>query len=126
MQVTHSNDGGMTWSIAKDDQLPNPGAGFDMATLASGAWIMAYNHTEEGRYDLTIAISEDDGATWKYKRQLEHDTRGEKATSSHYPAVIQGKDGRIHVVYSYHHRDRDGGPHKTIKYASFPESWVKE
>lgn len=126
MQVTHSNDGGMTWSIAKDDNLPNPGAGFDMTNLHSEEWAIVYNHTEDGRHDLTIAISDDDGTSWKWSRQIEFDDRKDKATSSHYPAIIQGKNGMIHIIYSYHHKDRDGGPHKTIKYASFPVSWVKE
>jgi hypothetical protein len=86
---------------------------------------MVYNHTEEGRHNLTGAISDDEGKTWRWKKSLENDERGEKATRSHYPAVIQGKDGRIHTVYSYHYTDQDGGPHKTIKYAAFPVSWVK-
>lgn len=126
MQRTESKDRGLTWSIAKDTNLPNPGAGFDMVTLYNGEWLIVYNDTEDGRHNLTVAISDDDGKTWAWKKQLEHDERGEEATSSHYPAVIQGKDGRIHTVYSYHHNDQNGGPHKTIKYASFPISWVKE
>ena len=126
MQLTTSLDGGFTWSIAKDTDIPNSGAGFDMTTLNTGEWIMVYNETEEGRHDLTVAISEDEGETWKWKKKLELDERGELATSSHYPAIIQGENGMVHTVYSYHHKDRDGGPHKTIKYASFPVSWVKE
>ncbi|MCG8308400.1 MAG: exo-alpha-sialidase [Cytophagales bacterium] len=126
MQLTKSFDGGLSWTIAKDDLLPNPGAGFDMTNLASGEWLIVYNHAEEGRHDLTVALSDDDGESWKWKKQLEFDDRGHKATASHYPAIIQGANGMIHVVYSFHHRDREGGPHKTIKYASFPASWVKD
>ena len=126
MQLTKSHDGGMSWSIAKDDILPNPGAGFDMTNLQSDEWAIVYNHTESGRHDLTIAISDDDGESWKWKKQIEFDDRGKEATASHYPAIILGADGIVHVVYSYHHKDKSGGPHKTIKYASFPVSWVKE
>lgn len=126
IQRTESTDRGLTWTIAKDTNLPNPGAGFDMVTLDNGEWLIVYNDTEEGRHDLTVALSDDEGKTWAWEKHLEHDERGEQATASHYPAVIQGKDGRIHTVYSYHHNDRDGGPHKTIKYASFPVSWMKE
>ena len=60
------------------------------------------------------------------KKKIELDDREEKATSSHYPAVIQGKNDKIHIVYSYHFNDKDGAPHKTIKYVTFPVSWVKE
>ncbi len=127
MQVTHSTDGGMSWSIAKDTDIPNSGAGFDMTNLQSGEWIMVYNDTEEGRYDLTVAISDNDGKSWKWKRQIEHDSRGlEEGTASHYPAIIQGANGLVHVIYSFHHKDRKGKPDKTIKYASFPVSSVKE
>ncbi len=127
MQRTNSLDGGISWSIAKDTDIPNPGAGFDMTNLSSGEWVMVYNDLEDGRYDLTVAISDNDGASWKWKKQIEHDDRGiEKGTSSHYPAIIQGANGIIHVVYSYHHKDRDGAPDKTIMYASFPVSWIKE
>ena len=126
MQKTVSTDGGYTWSIAKDTEIPNPGAGFDIVTLATGEWLMVYNETEEGRHDLTAALSNDEGASWQWKKRIEFDDRGEKATASHYPAVVQGKNGLVHVVYSFHHKDRDGGPHKTIKYASFSVDWLKQ
>jgi predicted neuraminidase len=125
MQLTKSLDKGNTWSIAKDTDIPNPGAGFDMVTLASGEWAMVYNETEEGRHDLTLAISDDEGKSWKWKKKIELDERGEQATASHYPSIIQAADGTIHIVYSFHHKDRNGGPHNTIKYAKLPLSWIK-
>lgn len=123
MQRTESHDRGMTWSIAKDDILPNPGAGFDMVTLPNGEWLMVFNDTEVERFNLTVAISDDEGQSWKWKRSIENDTRTKDATSSHYPSIIVGANGTIHVVYSYH-RD-DVKPGKTIKYVSFPVDWVK-
>lgn len=126
MQLTTSVDNGNTWSIAKDIEIPNSGAGFDMVTLASGEWAMVYNETEKGRHDLTLAISDDEGKSWKWKKKVELDERGDKATASHYPSIIEGKDGDLHIVYSFHHKDRDGGPHKTIKYAKVSLDWVKQ
>lgn len=124
MQRTESRDRGLTWTIAKDDLLPNPGSGFDMVTAQNGEWIIVFNDQEDGRYNLTVAVSEDEGKSWKWKKNLEHDARLENPTSSHYPSVIQGNDGKIHVVYSFHRKDRQPG--RTIKYASFPVSWIKE
>lgn len=124
MQRTDSHDNGSTWSIAKDDLLPNPGAGFDAVTLPTGEWLIVFNDTEDGRHNLSAAISDDEGLSWKWKRAIENDTRSEDATSSHYPAVIVGADGRIHVTYSYH-RD-DIAPGKTIKYCSFTTDWLKD
>ena len=123
---SESSDGGFTWSMVTDSKLPNPGAGTDAVTLANGHWAIIYNDTDRGRHSLAVSISDDDGKTWKWTKHLELDDRGDKATSSHYPAIIQGRDGLLHTVYSYHHNDRNGGPHKTIKYAKFPESWITE
>jgi len=123
MQRTESHDKGLTWGIPKDDILPNPGAGFDMVTLSTGEWLIVFNDTEDGRHNLSVAISDDEGKTWKWKKSIENDTRGEKATRSHYPAVIVSADGRIHVSYSYHRNDIKPG--KSVKCVSFPVSWVK-
>jgi len=126
LHVSHSTDDGATWSTVKDSQLPNPGAGADVVTLANGHWVLANNDTEDGRHSLAISLSTDGGETWSYTRHLELDSRGSRATRSHYPSIIQGRDGSLHIVYSYHHNDRDGAPHKTIKYARFTEGWIKE
>lgn len=123
MQRTESHDRGLTWSIPKDDILPNPGAGFDVVTIASGEWVMVFNDTEKGRHNLSVAVSDDDGKTWAPKKIIENDIRTENATSSHYPSIIAGYDGRLHVTYSYH-RD-DVKPGKSVKYASFSLSWLK-
>lgn len=125
LHVSHSTDGGRSWSTVKDSQLPNPGSGADVVTLDNGHWVMAYNDTEDGRHSLAVSLSTDHGKTWPHTRHIERDTRGDRATRSHYPSIIQGRDGTLHVVYSYHHNDRDQGPNKTIKYATFTESWIK-
>ncbi len=123
MQRTESRDRGLSWSTPKDDILPNPGAGFDLVTLKTGEWVMVYNDTEHGRHNLTVALSDDDGTSWNWKRAIENDERDKKPTSSHYPSVIQGQDGRLHVSYSFHRNDIQPG--RTIKYVSFPLSWLK-
>lgn len=125
MQKTISKDRGATWTIAKDSNLPNPGAGFDIVTLTSGEWLIVYNDTEEGRHSLAVSISEDEGQSWRWTRHLERDERSDDATRSHYPAVIQGADGHLHVTYSYHRNDQPNAA-KSIKHISFSPDWVKE
>ena len=122
MQRTESRDKGLTWTIAKDDTLPNPGAGFDVVTLTTGEWVMVFNDTEEGRHNLSVAMSDDDGKTWKWKKSIENDL-SEKPTSSHYPAIIADSQNRIYITYSYHRNDIKPG--RTIKYVSFPVSYLK-
>jgi len=93
-------------------------------TLDNGEWLIAFNDQESGRFDLTVAISDDEGKSWKWKKRIEHDLRKEQPASSHYPSVIAGDHGQIHLIYSFHRNDIHPG--KTIKYATFPAGWVKE
>ena len=126
LHISSSKDKGFTWSPVRDSELPNPGSGADLVTLRNGHWVLAYNDTKDGRHSLAISISTNEGRTWQYTRHLERDTRARDiATRSHYPSIIQGHDGTIHVVYSFHHSNRSGGPSKTVKYVQFNETWGK-
>lgn len=123
IQYTESKDNGLSWSIAKDTELPNSGAGFDMLTQKNGNWLLVYNDSETNRSNLSVAVSDNEGKTWKWKRLLENDERQENASRFHYPAVINAKDGTFHTVYSYHRNDTTHG--KTIKYVNFSTDWIK-
>ncbi|MBW7989160.1 MAG: neuraminidase (sialidase)-like protein [Planctomycetes bacterium] len=127
LHMSTSRDGGITWSSVRDSELPNPGSGADIVTLRNGHWILAYNDTEDGRHSLAVSISTDEGKSWEYTRHLERDIRGKDlGTSSGYPSIIQGLDDTLHVVYSYHHKDRRSAPNKTIKYVQFNEEWIRQ
>jgi len=127
LMFSESKDRGKTWSIVQDSQLPNEGSGADIVTLENGHWVLAYNDTENGRNSLAISISTDEGKTWSFTRHLELDERDLTiATQSSYPSIIEGKEGIIHVIYSYHRRDMNGKPNETIKYARINEEWVME
>ena len=127
LHISTSKDRGLTWSPVRDSELPNPGAGADIVTLRNGHWVLAYNDTENGRHSLAVSISTNEGKTWEHTRHLELDARGRNvATSSAYPSIIQGRNDTLHVVYSYHHNDKKGAPHKTIKYVQFNEAWIEQ
>jgi predicted neuraminidase len=117
IRASSSHDDGLTWGPVSATDLPNPGAGIDGVRLANGHWLMIYNDTTDERNSLAVSLSEDEGKSWKWTRHLEHHADG----SYHYPAIIQGRDGTIHAVYSYF---VDGG--KSMKHAAFNEAWVKE
>ena len=114
--MSRSTDDGSTWSSAEDSELPNPGTSVEAIALRSGNWIIAYNDLESGRHSLAVSMSDDEGATWKWKRTLE----AQEKCQFHYPSVIQAKDGSIHVTYSYF---VPAG--KSIKHAHFDEAWIK-
>ncbi len=117
IRVAESGDDGISWGPVGVSELPNPGSGLDGVRLANGHWLLVYNDTTSGRRSLAVSLSDDEGKTWKWTRHLEHHESG----SYHYPAVIQGRDGTIHVVYSYFVA---GG--KSMKHAAFREAWVVE
>jgi len=115
VRVSESSDDGETWGPVGVCDLPNPGAGVDGIRLASGKWLLVYNDTTQGRNRLAVSLSSDEGRTWSVTRHLEDQPTG----SYHYPAVTQGSDGTIHVIYSYF---VEGG--KSMKHAAFDEAWV--
>ena len=120
--TSQSTDDGISWSPVVLSQLPNPGSGIDAVRLANGHWVMAYNDTTDHRKSLAVALSDDEGRTWKWNRHLEHD-ESDRYGKFHYPAVIQSRDGKIHVVYS--HFVRDGQHRRSMKHAAFNEVWLK-
>ncbi len=126
LMISSSTDDGLTWSNVRDSQLPNEGSGADIVTLKNGHWVLAYNDTEKGRNSLAVSLSADEGKHWSSTRHLELDNRDLKiATKSSYPSVIEGKNGIIHVIYSFHRNDRNGLPNETIKYARIDENWIR-
>lgn len=115
IRMAESKDEGETWGPVGVADLPNPGSGVDGVRLSNGKWLLVYNDTQEGRNRLAVSLSMDEGRTWTVTRHLEDAPSG----SYHYPAVIQGTDGKIHAVYSYF---VEGG--KSMKVASFDEAWL--
>jgi predicted neuraminidase len=115
IRVCESSDEGLTWGAVGASELLNPGSGVDGVRLENGHWLLVYNDSTSGRNSLAVSISHDEGRTWSLTRHLESEPSG----SFHYPAVIQARDGTIHVVYSYFVADG-----KSMKHAAFPEDWV--
>jgi predicted neuraminidase len=116
IRVAESEDDGLHWGPVGQIELPNPGSGLDAVRLANGHWVLVYNDSTTNRSRLAVSLSEDEGAQWRWTRHLEDHTDG----SYHYPAIIQGKDGRIHVVYSYFVEQG-----KSMKHAALNEAWIR-
>ena len=90
-----SDDGGESWGPMTATTLPNPSAGIDSVRLADGRFLLVYNPTPSGRARLAVAVSRD-GKSWRDAVTLE-DAPGEYS----YPAMIQSRDGRVHVTYTW-------------------------
>jgi predicted neuraminidase len=117
--MSTSQDNGESWSFAVDTDIPNPGSSVEVIKLKDGRWLMVFNDTEEGRHSLAAALSDDQGATWKWKRHIALVEKRKKSFA--YPSVIQSQDGKIHVTYSYADHDDN-----TIKHVVFDANWIME
>lgn len=117
-----SKDGGKSWSPLSAIDLPNPNSGTDAVTLADGRQLMVYNHSAHSharagkglRYPINVAIS-DDGVAWRKVLTLESAPLG---AGYAYPAVIQARDGRVHITYTW---DRKRIRHIVLDPARLPK-----
>lgn len=114
--VTTSKDNGKTWSPLTPSTLPNNNSGIDGTTLADGRQLLVYNHvlppagkTKGERSPLNVSVSPD-GLNWLASLVLEDDHTGQYS----YPSVIQSKDGKVHIVYTWYR--------KKIKYVELDPS----
>jgi predicted neuraminidase len=77
------------------------------------------------RAPLTIAVSEDEGQTWPYMRDLEtgdgycltNNSKEGLNREFSYPSIKQTSDGMIHITYTYFRQ--------FIKYVCITEDWVR-
>lgn len=100
---TWSKDMGETWTSVTATSLPNNNSGIDAVTCSNGLHLLVYNPITKGRNKLSLAGSYD-GKIWEDLMILENQTEGEFS----YPAIIQSRDGTIHITYTYNRN--------TIKY----------
>lgn len=77
------------------------------------------------RSPMTLAISEDEGKTWPYIRDLEvgdgycmtNNSMEQLNREYSYPSIKQGDDGLLHITYTYFRQ--------YIKYVRVPEEWAR-
>ncbi len=93
-----SDDRGSTWTPIFPTLLPNPNSGIDGTALSDGRLLLVYNRSRKQRTPLNIAVSRD-GVSWHEITTLESGN-GEFS----YPAVIQTKDGLVHIAYTWNRR----------------------
>ncbi|MDB4666181.1 exo-alpha-sialidase [Akkermansiaceae bacterium] len=104
--TNESKDGGESWSPLKKLGLPNNNSGIEALTLANGRHLLLYNHLggqgNNGwgkRHAIHLAVS-DDGIVWKALAVIEKAKEGEFS----YPAMIQTKDGLVHMTYTWNRK----------------------
>ena len=93
---TESRDCGLTWEPVHRTDLPNNNSGVDALRLGDGRVLLVYNPVGRNwgkRTPLTLAVSTDNGKTWKNLAHLET-APGEYS----YPAIVSTSRG---VAISY-------------------------
>lgn len=115
---------GVVWTEPEPIQLPNNNSSIQAIRLVSGRLAIIYNrfcfqpdplntqswgdaNWPRTRWPLSIALSEDDGATWPWIRDIDTGfgfcgnrnwaLNGQLA----YPSVIEGRPGELHIAYSW-------------------------
>ena len=101
--TSFSSDNGDTWTPVTLLDIENNQSGTDAVTLQDGRHALIYNNfetlplTKKGvRTPCSIALS-DDGTNWHHALTLEDSPIDQYS----YPAIIQGKDGTLHCVYTW-------------------------
>lgn len=90
-----SADGGLTYSEARVSDIKSPDTRFYIGRTPSGRILLVNNDDRKIRKKMTVYLSEDDGATFKYKRLVGD---GEHLTS--YPDV-DFFDGKIFLTFDH-------------------------
>ena len=95
-----SKDFGKTWSPVYKTTLPNPNSGIDVTRLDDGTLVLAYNPDDKNwgeRNPMTLAVSNDNGATWPVTMDIEKGTKGDEFS---YPSIIHFGDS-VAVTYTW-------------------------
>lgn len=92
-----SVDAGKSWSILTGTGLAHNNSGIDAVTLKNGYHLLLCNPLKKGRNKLSL-MGSSDGVVWEELLVLEDTAEGEYS----YPAIIQAKDGTVHLTYTHH------------------------
>jgi alpha-L-fucosidase len=91
-----SSDEGKSWTPLEATNLENNNSGIDGVTLSNGYHLLVVNPLKKGRNKLVL-LGSSDGIAWEELLVLEDEKSGEFS----YPAIIQAKDGSLHLSYTY-------------------------
>ncbi|KRF06831.1 hypothetical protein ASG89_18445 [Paenibacillus sp. Soil766] len=133
-----SQDNGRNWTVPVKSELPNNNSSMQFIKLQNGHLALIYNNSSMERDQfrwvqrkgefrkkplrtpLTLAISEDEGKTWPYYKNIQMADLEYKDSEIgySYPSIISTRDGKIHIAFSY--------LRKGIKHVCLTEEWIHE
>ncbi len=92
---TVSFDRGESFSETRLSEINSPNTRFYIGRTPSGRILLVNNDDRESRVKMTVYLSDDDGATFKYKRRV-----GDETHQTSYPDV-DFYDGKIYLTYDH-------------------------
>ena len=110
---SRTEDGGRHWSAPMPVGLPNSGSGIAALRLAQGRLLLAFNDTTTGRDNLRLAVSDDEGRTWRRGPTVVREADAEFS----YPFLLQTDDDRIHLAFTW--------KREAIRHVEFSPSWLE-
>jgi len=108
-----THNGGKTWNPAQPTSLPNHDSGIASIRLSNGALLLSFNDGEIARDQLRVALSKDQGHTWKRIATIAQEPGGDFC----YPYFFKSRDGLIHLLYSWKRCH--------IHHVVFNEAWIE-
>ncbi len=103
--VSHSDDGGRTWSTPEETPVYCRGSSpFDLLLLDDGRVLATYGHRREP-FGIRACLSEDGGRTWDTGNEVVLRDDGLDRDMG-YPSSVQLPDGSIFTTYYWRHEDQ--------------------
>lgn len=113
--ATWTEDGGRSWTPLVSTGLPSLNSPAATLRLSTGQVLIAFNEGASRRDRLVLALSADDGRSFRTVEVLEDGVA--RPGDARYPTMIRLRDGSIALVYSV--RSRGG-----IRALAFTEAWI--
>ena len=131
---------GLHWSEPQPTELPNNNSSIQALRLCSGRLAMIFNRFclqhepvpaaawgeaqwPRTRWPLSVALSDDDGESWPWIRDLDHglgfagDANWFLNGQLAYPTILEGLPGELHIAYSW-------GGRQAIRYLCLQEEQI--
>lgn len=100
--VAALRDGGDRWLARPYLPLANPDSSVALLRLSDGRLLLACNPLTDGRQKLSLFLSSDSGMNWGEAFSVENSP--ETGDEFSYPALLQDREGMIHLVYTWKRR----------------------
>jgi predicted neuraminidase len=118
MRITHTIDGGNTWTTVGETTLPNPGGAISAIPYGKEHVLLAYNDDPEMERNVGLAVSDLSGTHWKRLGSVARPNAFMPNDMVMYPYVIQSQPGIFDVFYS---RKR-----KAIDHVRVDSAWIED